>query len=679
VGSWYAALQKPKIEMTPAIQAKAVELTRGLSTDSEKERAIYQFVASEFRYISVSFGQGRYQPHSADEVLSNRYGDCKDKHTLLATLLRAVGIEAWPALVGVQMEFDPAVPSPSQFNHLVTYIPQSQSALWLDTTPEVAPFGMLLARLRDHSVLVIPDRGPAVLRTTPANPPFPSDETFEVKSKLSADGTLDGHFEVSARGDSEVLFKSLFHATPPAQWTVLVQRLVNVTGFAGTVSDVAVENPTDTAKPLHYSYNYTRKGYSDWENRRISAPLPPLGIESASESERPVEPVTLGGVGKVIFRASIALPSGYSADLPSAATVQSEFADYTSTYSLMEGVLTVQRTLIRKRSTIPIAQWSQYQRFAKGVAADEFRFIPLVGALTSGRTRDEIRPPVNPEPRQASGPQRATVVVDSVPMYSRMSAGSPVVAVLHKDDAVGIDFSVAGPNGGWCSVTQAVTGGKSGNVPCNSLEREPVAQLDAPSTPPQPAPAALTLPTARASRIPRAPPNVKVFFVPLGNLTLIDLNYLVRYYQIRYGLAVTPLPAIALGDNTFNPNRRQNEAARLIQSMLAAYPDLANDGRSILIGITESDIYAARENWTYAFGLRGGDRFAVVSSARMDLHRFEVGGAPNPNLLHRNLAKMLSREIGFMYYQLPFSSDPRSVVGPALDSTEDLDQRGEDF
>ena len=306
----------------------------------------------------------------------------------------------------------------------------------------------------------------------------------------------------------------------------------------------------------------------------------------------------------------------------------------------------------------------------------EFTFTPPTGA-TEMINRQGV--PSGSAQAKSAGPERASIALESAPMYSKMSTASPVVVVLHKNDAVTIDFSVAGPNGGWCSVTQAVAGGKSGNVPCNSLQREPVVRLDTPSAAPAPAPVALTLPTARASRIPRAPPNIKVYFVPIGDLTLIDVNYLVHYYQIRYGLAVTPLPPIALDDNTYNPNRRQNEAARLIQSMGAAYPDLANDGRSILIGITEADIYAARENWTYAFGLRGGDRFAVVSSARMDLHRFEVGGVPNPNLLHRNLAKMLSREIGFMYYRLPFSSDPRSVVGPTLDSTEDLDQRGEDF
>jgi hypothetical protein len=646
VGSWYAGLQTPKIEITPAIQAKAIELTRGLNSDTDKERAIYQFVANEFRYISISFGQGRYQPHSADEVLSNRYGDCKDKHTLLATLLRAVGIQAWPALIGAQMEFDPEVPSPSQFNHVVTYIPQGQVALWLDTTPEVAPFGMLLFALRDHSALVVPDGSTAVLRTTPANPPFASDESFEVQSKLSADGTLEGHFEISARGDNEVLLKSIFHAIAPAQWTAFVQRLANATGFPGTVSDLAVENPININKPLHYSYNYSRKSYSDWDNRRIMPPLPPFGLESAPDAEPPVEPVMLGGPGKVTYRATIALPEGYSLEVPIRANVPSDFADYEASYSLREGVLTVERTLVRKRPTIPIAQWSQYQQFTKRVIADEFRFIQLVGAATSTR---EIPSSVGlPPSRRAVGPQQATVVLESAPMYSKMSTRTPVVEILKKGEQVAIDFSTDGPDGGWCSVTQLRERGKHGNIGCDALLREEVVNETPSSASQPPQPTAVNLTTTRATLIPRAPFNVRVYFVPIGNLAYVDIQSIVRYYQQKFGLTVTPLPALALEGNTFNLNRRQNEAERLIQSMQIGYPDFVRDGRSIVIGITEADIYTSSERWTYAFAFRNGNRFAVVSSARMDLRNLEFGAPRDGNMLHRNLVKMLSREIGFL-------------------------------
>ena len=69
----------PKPAVTPAIQAKASELARGRATAAEKERAIYDYVSTGFQYVSISLGDARYQPHAADEVLSNLYGDCKDK------------------------------------------------------------------------------------------------------------------------------------------------------------------------------------------------------------------------------------------------------------------------------------------------------------------------------------------------------------------------------------------------------------------------------------------------------------------------------------------------------------------------------------------------------------------------------------------------------------------------
>src|SRR5579871_1022089 len=137
IGRWYGGLQKDPLEVTAAIQAKAAELTKGLKTDDEKIHALYNFVALKFHYIGLDFGIGRYQPHPADDVLGNGYGDCKDKHTLLAALLKASGIEAWPALIHVSRELDPDVPSPAQFNHVITVVPRAGKYIWLDTTPEV--------------------------------------------------------------------------------------------------------------------------------------------------------------------------------------------------------------------------------------------------------------------------------------------------------------------------------------------------------------------------------------------------------------------------------------------------------------------------------------------------------------------------------------------------------------
>ena len=93
------------------VRKKAAELTRGATTLVEKTRRLYDYVARNIRYVSLSFGVGRLQPHAAPEVLKNGYGDCKDKHTLLQALLKAEGIQSYPVLISSYRELDPDVPS----------------------------------------------------------------------------------------------------------------------------------------------------------------------------------------------------------------------------------------------------------------------------------------------------------------------------------------------------------------------------------------------------------------------------------------------------------------------------------------------------------------------------------------------------------------------------------------
>lgn len=89
VGDWYANLERDRIVPDEKIRTKAEELVRGRLNDKDKIEALYLYVARNFRYVSLSLGQGRYQPHAARDVYGNQYGDCKDKHTLLSAMLIA--------------------------------------------------------------------------------------------------------------------------------------------------------------------------------------------------------------------------------------------------------------------------------------------------------------------------------------------------------------------------------------------------------------------------------------------------------------------------------------------------------------------------------------------------------------------------------------------------------------
>src|ERR1700728_3675133 len=381
VGRWYGGVQKDPLTVTPAIQSKADELTKGLKTDEEKIHVIYNFVALKFHYIGQDFGIGRYQPHAADDVLDNGYGDCKDKHTLLASLLKAEGIEAWPALIHASRKLDPEVPSPAQFNHVITVVPTAGQFVWLDTTPEVAPYGLLLTLLRDKQALVIPTDKPPQLMTTPANPPFPSDQEFSMAGQLSASGTVTGHVEQSYRGDAEVVLRIAFRQLSESQWRDAVQRMSYGLNFGGEVSNVKVTPPDEIDRPLEISYDYVRKKYGNWDERQITAPLPPMGIEVAKDAhdKKPEEPVLLGALGKVVYRSQLELPEGYTLQIPAPLHLSEPYAEYDDTPRLEHNVLTSTRQLVIKKNEVPLAEWDGFRKFGRSLYDDEFNFMRLDG------------------------------------------------------------------------------------------------------------------------------------------------------------------------------------------------------------------------------------------------------------------------------------------------------------
>ncbi len=387
LGRWWSGLERERVAPTPEIRAKAEELTRSAATREEKVRVLYNYVAERFRYISISFGIGRYQPHAAADVLKNEYGDCKDKHTLLAALLEAVGIEAYPVLMNSSRHIDPEVPSPGQFDHVITAVPetpQGSKLIWLDTTTEVAPFGFLLFALRDKQALVIPAAVPPLLVSTPADPPFKAFQRFEIDAKLSDSGVLEGRMQRSYRGDTELLLRTLFRQVPQTQWKDLAQRVAQASGFAGEVSEVEVGPPETTDEPFHFTNKYTRKDYPDWANHRISPPLSVVGFSPIKDDEVRTQPILLGAPMDMTFIAKVELPKGYAPRLRPTVDLVRDFAEYHASYGFKDGVFTAEARLVIKKTEVPLSALADYKSFQKAVSDEQSQYTELVQGSEAG-------------------------------------------------------------------------------------------------------------------------------------------------------------------------------------------------------------------------------------------------------------------------------------------------------
>lgn len=384
IGQWYAGLERDRVAPDDAIRAKAAELINGKTDDAEKVEALYGFVARNFRYVSLSFGLGRYQPHSAAEVFANQYGDCKDKHTLLASLLNAAGFEAYPVLINSSRKIDPEMPSPSQFDHVITAVHTAQGLSWMDTTSEVAPFRMLSANLRKKQALLAPREGspdgaPRLLET-PADPPFASSHLVEIEGTVSELGKLDANVRYTLRGDNELPLRITFRRTPKNQWKQLGQMISSGDGVGGQVLDIKAGDPADTKQPFTVEFQVSQANFLDWAKKRlqVSLPVPGMGLPPADEDpEDDTEPLELGSPLDVTMRLKLEFPAKYQLRAPIPVAITRDYAEYRSSYKLEGQNLVVERGMRFRLREIPAARSRDYLAFARAVRADEAQSINL--------------------------------------------------------------------------------------------------------------------------------------------------------------------------------------------------------------------------------------------------------------------------------------------------------------
>ena len=381
IGRWYASLERDRRKPSPEVKAKADELTKGITNDVDKTEALYDFVAKNFRYVSLSLGVGRYQPHASSDVLHNQYGDCKDKHTLLASMLEAEGLHASSVLINSSRKLDPDVPSPSQFDHVITMLPMeikgTKEEVWMDTTAEVGPFRLLAYSLRHKQALVIPPMDPPStvaphLEETPADTPMPDTEYAEITGKINDIGKLEAHVDYSFRGDEELLLRSVFRRVPQANWQRVVDNINASLG--GDITNLKVSDPAATREPFTLSYDVSKANFLDWSKKKTEIVLPLVQFSlpdvGDDDDDADAEPLKLGPKAEYSYKIKLELPAKYSAHSPLAFSLKRDYAEYQATYKVDGGIFTAGRKLTLRQDELPVARASDYESFRHAVGAD---------------------------------------------------------------------------------------------------------------------------------------------------------------------------------------------------------------------------------------------------------------------------------------------------------------------
>jgi transglutaminase-like putative cysteine protease/tetratricopeptide (TPR) repeat protein len=396
VGAWYRNLEGARTQPDDDVRAKVATLIAGKSTPEEKAQAIYNFVSAQVRYIGVAFGVGRFQPHDAGDVLNNQYGDCKDKSTLLISMLSAAGIPADAVLIGAGITFNSDLPSPGSFNHAITLAHIDGQPVWLDSTAEVSPYQLLNPIIRDKRALIIPATGDAHIETTPKDPPFLFLDTFTAIGTLDDQGTSHSHIVMTYRSDDEVTIRQAVRTVSPAQWDELMQRFSYAMGYSGKVTNTQFSRPDDTSTPYNIAYDYEREKNGDWDNLRIIAQVPPVSLADIDEKDPPVTPIELGVPHTETAHAVMTIPKGWNADLPASIHNKTPFATLDVTYKFENGAIVTDRRLVILQQNIPASDWQAYHKWFTDSQINNQPFIQLHPSASN--------PAVNTDSASATGP-----------------------------------------------------------------------------------------------------------------------------------------------------------------------------------------------------------------------------------------------------------------------------------
>ncbi len=205
--AFMADLFYPHVQTDGEIAARVAQVTSGATTDAQRIEDIFLDVATNVRYVYLNLGLGGYEPNDAVTVLANKYGDTRDKAVLLVSMLRAAGINAYPAAVQqMRGRFVESVPTLKQFNRLLVAIPSADGYTFLDPSLDDSRYGYLRWG-RGNTALVVKDEGSGELVRIPAFKPSENKADKMMEITVAPDGSarivatcdLTGYFDRKTR------------------------------------------------------------------------------------------------------------------------------------------------------------------------------------------------------------------------------------------------------------------------------------------------------------------------------------------------------------------------------------------------------------------------------------------------------------------------------------------------
>jgi hypothetical protein len=393
MGRWYSNLLSGRMEASAAIKEQVATLTASKDTQLQKIEALAEFVQRDIRYVAIELGIGGWQPHPATDVFSHRYGDCKDKATLLRSMLHEIGIESY--LLAIYTErgaITPLTPAHHGFNHAIIAIklPESLSdgslvavvqhpklgrILFFDPTNEFIPFGQLPGYLQANYGLLVTGEGGELLEL-PQQPSSMNSIQRTAKLTLDPSGTLKGDVKERRMGERASSERGrLRKVTKDVDRIKPIEELLSSSLSSFHITHATLINLEQTAQPFGVNYSFESENYAKSAGNLLLVRPRVMGSKGFGflETKEPRRfPIELEEPTRDTDTFEITIPPGYTVDdLPPPVDSDYSFASYHSKTVVNGNVVGYTRTFEVKELSVPVDRAEDLRKFYRIIANDE--------------------------------------------------------------------------------------------------------------------------------------------------------------------------------------------------------------------------------------------------------------------------------------------------------------------
>jgi Domain of Unknown Function with PDB structure (DUF3857)/Transglutaminase-like superfamily len=395
IGEWVTTLEANRPDPSPEITAKVQQLIVGAPDFYTKLSRVTESIQKDIRYFVVMRGIGGLQANHAADIFRNRYGDCKDKATLLISMLQVAGIHAYyvpvdhrrgmvdpaqPSLMGDHMITAIEIPADVQDPRLRAIVKATDGKRYLifDPTDEHTPVGNLPANEQGGFGILAAGQSSQII-ALPVLAPDANGTERKGAFTLSQDGTLKGSVDTSHLGpdgsDLRWFLKNSDEKERHERWETELGRTV-----PGVVLDsFEIVQPSALDKPLEFHYKLTAHQYAHQAGPLLLVRARVVGSDTLPSDDKPrTVPIDLSATGHWHDSYDIALPEGYVVDdMPDPVNLDLDFASYHSAVSAKDKVLHYERDYTVKQVELPAEKQAEFRHLEGVILSDEKATVVL--------------------------------------------------------------------------------------------------------------------------------------------------------------------------------------------------------------------------------------------------------------------------------------------------------------